>query len=124
MKNLPFFEDDVYLGMQAMNIGVMDSIATDFEYQLLREYFEIEKTPLETAMAVSALSQMWVYGLYEVLRMWRDRRFQFDKLFKNGAIDLKIDGMSDLDPLNLTIEVRKDQLKRYKCQADYRRCLE
>ena len=124
MKHLPFFEDDVYLGMQAMNVGVMDSIVTDFEYRLLREYFEIEKTPLETAMAVSALSQMWVYGLYEVLRMWRDRRYQFDKLFKNGGIDPKIEGMPDDDLLNLTIEVRKDQLKRYKDQPEYRQSIE
>lgn len=124
MKHLPFFEDDVYLGMQAMNVGVIDSIATDFEYRLLREYFEIEKTPLETALAVSALSQMWVYGLYEVLRMWRDRRYQFDKLFKNGGIDSKLEGMQDNDPLNLTIDIRKEQLKGYKDQPEYRQAVE
>ena len=66
--------------MQAMNVGVADSVITEREYALLREYHEIEKTPLESAMAVSALSQMWVYAMYEVLRMWRDRQFQFQKL--------------------------------------------
>ena len=79
VKWLPFFEDDLYLGMQAMNVGVVDSVITEYEYALLKEWFEIERTPTETAMAVSAMSQMWVYGLYEVLRMWRDRRFQFRK---------------------------------------------
>ena len=90
MKGLPFFEDDLYLGMQAMNVGVVDSVVTEYEYALLREWFEIERTPTEMALAVSAMSQMWVYGLYEVLRMWRDRRFQFNKLFQNGGVDLKI----------------------------------
>lgn len=124
MKGLPFFEDDVYLGMQAMNVGVSDSVITRYEYALLREYFETERTPGETAMAVSSLSQMWVYGLYEVLRLWRDRKYQFVKLYKNGGIDLKIQDMPDDDPLNLTIETRKEQLKRYKDDSVYRGAIE
>lgn len=120
MKWLPFFKNDLYLGMQAMNVGIVDSVITEFEYALLREWFEIEKTPTETAMAVSAMSQMWIYGLYEVLRMWRDRRFQFEKLFRNGGIDLKISGISSTHPLNITVDIRKDQLKRYKDDLSYR----
>jgi len=54
MKWLPFFEDDLYLGMQAMNAGIVDSVVTQYEYALLREWFEIERTPTESAMAVSA----------------------------------------------------------------------
>lgn len=73
MKRLSFFKD-VYLGMQAMNVGIVDSVITEQEYTLLSEWFKIERTPTEQAMAVSALHQMWVYGLYEVLRMWRNRR--------------------------------------------------
>lgn len=120
VKRLPFFKDDVYLGMQAMNVGVADSVITEREYALLREWFEIERTPLESAMAVSALSQMWVYGLYEVLRMWRDRRFQFEKLRQNGGVESKLEAMPDDDPMNLTLEVRKEQLRRYKEDDAYR----
>lgn len=120
MKGLPLFQDDLYLGMQAMNVGIADSVITESEYALLHEYIEIERTPLETAMAVSALSQMWVYGLYEVLRMWRDRRFQFEKLRQNGGIDPKIESMPDDDPLNLTIEIRKGQMLRYRDDQNYR----
>jgi hypothetical protein len=29
MKMLPFYEDDIYLGMQAMNVGLSDSVITD-----------------------------------------------------------------------------------------------
>jgi hypothetical protein len=110
--------------MQAMNVGIVDSVITRYEYDLLQECFEIEKTPLKASLTVSALSQMWVYGLYEVLRMWRDRKFQFEKLFKNGGIVLKIESMPDDDPLNLTIEVRKEQLTRYKDTPEYRQSIE
>jgi hypothetical protein len=120
MKKLPFFNDDLYLGMQAMNVGIVDSVITEQEYALLREWFKIERTPTELAMAVSALSQMWVYGLYEVLRMWRDRRYQFEKLRQSGGIDPKIENMSDDEPLNLTLEVRKRQLLRYRDDDSYR----
>ena len=102
-----------------MNVGVVDSVVTEYEYALLKEWFEIECTPTETALAVSAMSQMWVCGLYEVLRMWRDRGFQFNKLLQTGGVELKIASLSDDDPINLTIEVRKKQLARYKDDATY-----
>lgn len=124
MKQLPFYKDDIFLGMQAMNIGVADSVITPYEYSLLREYFEIEKTPMELALVVSSISQMWVYGLYEVLRLWRDRRYQFNKLYRNGGIDLKMNYMPDDDPINLTIEVRKKQLQRYRKDSEYRDSIE
>jgi len=93
MKKIPFFEDDLYLGMQMINIGIVDKIITYQEYLLLSEYNKIEKTP-DIAMAVSALSQMWIYSLYEVLRMWRERKCEFEKLYSNGGIDLKIQNMT------------------------------
>jgi len=37
LKKLPFFEDDVFLGMQAINIGLVDQLITQYEYALLRE---------------------------------------------------------------------------------------
>ena len=124
MKWLPFFEDDLYLGMQTMNVGIVDSVITQYEHDLLQEWFEIEKTPAQSATVVSAMSQMWIFGLYEVLRMWRDRRYSFNKLLKNGGIDPKIDNMPDDDPLNLTIEVRKQQLINFKEDESYRNRIE
>lgn len=124
MKRLPFFKDDVYLGMQAMNVGIVDAVITEQEYALLRECFEIEQTPGEMAMTVSALSQMWIYGLYEALRMWRDRRFQFEKLRQNGGIEPKLESMPGDEPLNATLEIRKRQLARYKDDQAYREKIE
>jgi len=70
-------------------------------------------------MAVSALSQMWIYAAYEILRMWRDRKFEFKKLQKNGGISPKINSMID-DPQNLTLKTRKEQMLRFQDNAEYR----
>ena len=39
----------------------------------MAEYIETERTPLQTAVFASALSQLWIFGLYELLRTWRQR---------------------------------------------------
>lgn len=118
ITKLPFFEDDVFFGMQAMNVGIVDQIITQYEYALLHEYNKIERTS-DSTMAVSALSQMWIYALYEVLRMWRDRKFEFEKLRTNGGIKQKVKNMVD-DPLNQTINARKKQMLRFNDDANYR----
>ncbi len=73
LRKLPLFEDDLYLGMQATNLEVVDHILRDMESQLLALYIEKERTPGPEAMVVSAFSQLWVFGLYELLRTWRTR---------------------------------------------------
>jgi len=65
--------DDLYLRMQAMNIDLVDAYLPGMESDLLKEYMEIERTPIEMALLVSALSQLWIFGLYELLRTWRQR---------------------------------------------------
>lgn len=72
LQALPLFEEP-YLRMQAMNLDVVDGFLVDREDQLLEEYMELEQTPLPTAVFVSALSQLWIFGLYELLRTWRQR---------------------------------------------------
>jgi hypothetical protein len=124
MRCLPLLVDDLFLGMQAMNVGLVDSIVTDYEYDLLNEYLEIERTPGQLAMTVSAMSQMWVYGLYEVLRMWRDRIYHFRELHRTGGIVSKLKDMPADDPYNFTIETRKLQLKRYNEDPAYREIIE
>jgi len=51
----------------------------DMEDDLLREYMQTESTPLERAIVVSALSQLWILGLYELLRTWRQRLIKIIK---------------------------------------------
>jgi hypothetical protein len=72
LQTLPLF-DDLFLRMQAMNLDVVDAFLTEQEAGLLAEYMETDRTPLPTATFVSALSQMWMFALYELLRTWRQR---------------------------------------------------
>lgn len=74
LKSLPLF-GDFFLGMQALNLDLVDTFLEDAEKALLHEYFELEKTPPITIF-VSAVSQLWIFGLYELLRTWRQRAFE------------------------------------------------
>jgi hypothetical protein len=85
--SLPVF-DDLYLQMQALNIHIVDAYLVDIEHDLLNEYMETERTPLEKALVASALSQLWIFGLYELLRTWRQRA--------NNIIKF-VDGLQSLD---------------------------
>ena len=72
LRTLPLF-DEPYLRMQAMNLDIVDRFLMDQEANLLHEYLELERTPFPSTMFVSALSQLWLFGLYELLRTWRQR---------------------------------------------------
>ncbi|MDO9631655.1 MAG: hypothetical protein Q7I92_07145, partial [Humidesulfovibrio sp.] len=85
----------------------------------LRTYFEIERTPLESAIIVSALSQMWIYNVYEVIRVWRNRKNEFEKLKSNCGIPCKLKCMPDDDIGNISIAVRRSQLERFNEDNTY-----
>lgn len=72
LRGLPLL-DEVFLGMQALNVHVVDGYLEQIEAELLQEYIERERTPTASALFVSALSQMWVFATYELLRTWRQR---------------------------------------------------
>jgi hypothetical protein len=69
---LPLF-DDLFLSMQGQNVILVDLYLRDLERDLLRELIEIERTPFPATLIVSALSQMWIFAVYELLRTWRQR---------------------------------------------------
>ncbi len=72
-RQIPFC-DDIWLGMQARNIALVDmGILRPMEADALASYMERERTPVDILMPLSALSQMWVFSLYEFLRTWRQR---------------------------------------------------
>src|SRR6266446_2128588 len=72
LQSLVLLGDDPYLRMQAFNLGVVSQILDDMEHQLLIEYIREDRTP-SSAIVVSAISQLWIFGLYELLRTWRQR---------------------------------------------------
>jgi hypothetical protein len=70
--NLPLFED-LFLSMQGQNVMLVDFYLQDLERDLLRLHVELERTPFPDVLIVSALDQMWIFALYELLRTWRQR---------------------------------------------------
>lgn len=103
--------DDMFLNMQGMNVAIVDSFVTDQEYALLREYIEIERTPTQQAMFVSALSQMWIFALYELLRTWRGRIRTLKKWKENGAIPEMLKRLERDEP-NLGALMKSRHLER------------
>ncbi len=119
-RKLALLEDDLYLGMQGMNVGITDTVITQWEYSLLQEYIEIEKTPLDSALRVSAFSQMWVFAVYEVMRLWRERVRKYSRWYSNGGIEQLIANLSDDNTMNMSIKTRKANLERYHDDAEFR----
>src|SRR5437879_1701172 len=72
LRTLPLFTE-MYLHMQAMNLDLVDRFIEDQETRLLHEYLVHERTPFPSTIFVSALCQLWIFGLYELLRTWRQR---------------------------------------------------
>lgn len=70
--NLPLF-DDLFLSMQGQNVLLVDFYLRDIEHDMVQEYVDTESTPIQAIFFVSALSQMWIFALYELLRTWRQR---------------------------------------------------
>jgi hypothetical protein len=65
--------DDLWLGMQAQNIAIVDSIIRHFEQQALQHYYANDSFSIADLAPLSAMSQMWVFALYEFLRTWLQR---------------------------------------------------
>lgn len=79
---------DPYLGMQATNLGVVDEFITSLEYTTLRE--DDENRDISALVFLNAQSQMWIFGVYELLRTWRSRVKDVLKWHENGGLPLKI----------------------------------
>lgn len=119
-RSLSLLKNDLYLGMQGMNVGMTDPILTQWEYSLLNEYIEIEKTPSESAVQVSAFSQMWLLTTYEVMRIWRDRVYNYRKWYANGGLDQSIQNIVGDGTHNVARLIRKKLLEKYKDDKDFR----
>ena len=72
LDSLPLM-DDLFLNMQAQNIAMVNAHIINVERDMYREYMEHERTPVPQASFTSALSQMWIFALYELLRTWQQR---------------------------------------------------
>ena len=120
-RDLALWEDDLFLGMQGMNIGIADAVITPWEYNLLKEYIEIERTPVDSAMTLSAFSQMWLFAVYEVMRVWRDRIYNYRKWHQTGGLSQVIANLDCQDELNPLKGIKKRQMERYRDEEDFRK---
>ncbi|MCK9395376.1 MAG: hypothetical protein M0Q44_07280 [Methylobacter sp.] len=137
MRKLPFYEDDTFLKMQATDIGIIDSVIAQYEHSLFDAYNRDEDTA-NLVLITSALSQMWIYSLYEVLRLWKERYFDFQCLkeldddpqtqnvskHQKDKLKERYGKILDDDPLNMTVRIRKEQRELYINNATYRDAIE
>jgi len=102
LRSLVVLREDPFLSMQASNLGLVDTLIVDIEDQVLREYMETDRTPMPTAAMASALSQLWIFGVYELLRTSRQRMKEI--------IDFtsQINSLSDEERLQRVAERRED----------------
>lgn len=116
-RSLILFED-IFLNMQAMNISIIDKFITEYEYALLDEYLETDRTPINTAMFVSAQSQMWIFAIYELLRTWRARIKKLCAWKENGGVEQMIKNL-DKEESNFVAHFKKRQLEQLKNDPDF-----
>lgn len=90
LRGLTFFDDDINLRVQAFNLAMVDQFITNLEYEVLSKLLEEEATPVPEASFLSAQSQMWIFGAYELLRTWRQRARSIIKWSENGGLEVKL----------------------------------
>lgn len=90
LRALTLLGDDTYMGMQGMNIAVVDWFIMPLEDQA-RAYREADEgIDLPAAMFLGAQTQMWLFAVYELLRTWRERAKDMIKWSKTGGFPQKI----------------------------------
>lgn len=91
LMSLPLFDKNIYLKMQAQNIVIVDAYLRELEHDLLLEYIENEKTPIPSTLFLAALSQMWIFATYELLRTWRQ---MVREIVKNADLSSELTNQS------------------------------
>ncbi|MEZ5813877.1 MAG: hypothetical protein R3E13_04040 [Alphaproteobacteria bacterium] len=112
LAKLALFSDDVFLTMQAANLSLIDEQLVVLEYEVLRELIELERTPPST-FYLSALTQMWIFSAYEILRTWRQRAKEVVKWAENGGLETKLEVLEqDLGYLHIGKQFRAKQIRK------------
>ena len=96
--------------MQEMNLAIVDSMLEPMEADVAGEYAYTDHLPLEGFLRVSALSQLWIFGVYEFLRTWR--QWVEDVLARCSALDAL-----DADALRVRLQEEVENLRRQSPEA-------
>lgn len=106
LRALPLVDGDHYIGMQATNLAIVASILEPLEDDVAGEYAYTDRLPIEGFMRVSALSQLWIFGVYEFLRTWR--QWVEDVLKRCQVLD-RLDAGSRDERLKVELEVLRQR---------------
>lgn len=120
MWNLPLL-DELYLSMQGQNIMLVDFYLRDLERHLRLELIDRERTPVQDAMFVSALSQMWIFAVYELLRTWRQlvRALQRESEAPHASVPA-----DDKNPLNISALHWREKVEEFRISEEFRNEIE
>jgi hypothetical protein len=114
LRGLTLLGDDPYLGMQATNVALVDGFLMPLESEARAYRFADEGIDIGSAVLLNALSQQWLFALYELLRTWRKRANDVLKWQANGGLELKAAALEEGKPgdLNLGREAFARALRR------------
>lgn len=114
LRKLTLLGDDPYLGMQATNVALVDGFLMPFESEARAYRSADEGLDIGHAMLLNALSQQWLFAVYELLRTWRERAKDVLKWKANGGLELKAAALEMGKPgdLNLGREAFAGALRR------------
>ncbi|KAA2235859.1 hypothetical protein [Salinarimonas soli] len=103
LRGLTLLGDDHYLGMQATNVALVDSFIMPMESEARAYRSADEGIDVGHAMLLNALSQQWLFAVYELLRTWRERVKDVLKWKVNGGLELKAATLEKSKPSELNL---------------------
>jgi len=111
LQTLAGFAENPFLVMQASQLCHVDNLLNGLEEQVLQDMAQ-DDPPRSTIAMVQALSPMWIFAAYELLRTWRQRCEEVIKLAENGGFDQKATHLErELGYRHYDRELRAQQLR-------------
>lgn len=86
--SLAGLSENPFLAMQAQQLCMVDNVLMNMEQTVLREMLD-DGPPSGQRALLAALSPMWIYAAYELMRTWRQRAIEVVRLAENGGIDMR-----------------------------------
>lgn len=111
LLTLAGFAENHFLKMQASHLCLVDNVLNGLEDAVLKGQVAPE-FPRDKLALATALSPMWIYAAYELMRTWRQRCEEVIKLQENGGFDYKAGHLEkDLGYRHYDRELRAEQLR-------------